>query len=103
MFKVLNIPDFCFHIKQTVVSVDKYCIYLPIDSILQQEKELLQALDYQRTLLEEACEACTKEETELYRLEEQINHAQEQVNGFRNCSQSHRTKCVICFEEVQKH
>ncbi|KAL7403667.1 hypothetical protein ABVT39_003475 [Epinephelus coioides] len=45
----------------------------------QLEKELLKALDYQRSLLAEAQERCVEAENKLHHLEEQISHAQEQM------------------------
>ncbi|XP_070834922.1 dynein heavy chain domain-containing protein 1 [Chaetodon trifascialis] len=45
----------------------------------QREKELLTAVVYQRSLLEEACKTCEEEEDRLYHLEEQINDAQKQL------------------------
>lgn len=52
-------------------------------SDLQQENELLQALDDKSKLHNEACEACTAEEVRLFRLEEHIIHAQEEVTQFQ--------------------
>ncbi|XP_076585176.1 dynein heavy chain domain-containing protein 1 [Chaetodon auriga] len=45
----------------------------------QREKELLTAVDYRRSLLEEACKTCEVEENKVYHLEEQINYAQKQL------------------------
>ncbi|XP_035515196.1 dynein heavy chain domain-containing protein 1-like [Morone saxatilis] len=45
----------------------------------QYEKELLSAVDYQRSVLEEAQDACVVEENKLYHLEEQINNAQKEA------------------------
>lgn len=56
------------------------CLHL---SDLQQENELLQALDDKSKLHNEACEACTAEEIRLLRLEEHIIHAQEEVTQFQ--------------------
>lgn len=50
---------------------------------LQLENELLQALDDKSKLHNEACEACTAEEIRLFRLEEHIIHAQEEVTQFQ--------------------
>ncbi|XP_032390213.1 dynein heavy chain domain-containing protein 1 [Etheostoma spectabile] len=45
----------------------------------QREKELLRALDYHKSLLEEARQKCVVEERKLHHLEEQINHAQKKI------------------------
>lgn len=71
--------------------------YSAIFTILQREKELLRAVDYQRSLLEEAWETCVVEENQLYHLEEQIRHAQKQVNRF---PKSYKL-CHIYLEEAQ--
>lgn len=52
----------------------------PFLSVLQLEKELLRAIDDQRSLLEETQQKCVEAENKLYHFEEQINHAQEQVS-----------------------
>lgn len=52
-------------------------IYLPN---MQQENQLLQAEDDRRRLYDEACEACAAEELRLFRLEECLICAQEEVN-----------------------
>lgn len=52
-------------------------------SDLQLENELLQTLDDKSKLHNEACEACTAEEIRLFRLEEHIIHAQEEVTQFQ--------------------
>ncbi|XP_031144859.1 dynein heavy chain domain-containing protein 1 [Sander lucioperca] len=45
----------------------------------QREKELLRAVDYHKSLLEEARQKCVVEESKLLHLEEQINHAQKKI------------------------
>lgn len=55
---------------------------MPSLFILQREKELLRAVDYHKSLLEEARQKCVVEESKLLHLEEQINHAQKKVNRF---------------------
>ncbi|XP_070683759.1 dynein heavy chain domain-containing protein 1 [Pempheris klunzingeri] len=45
----------------------------------QYEKDLLRAVECQKSLLEEAQDTCTAAENKLYNLEEQINHAQIQL------------------------
>lgn len=52
-------------------------------SDLQQENELLQALDDKHKLHNEACEVCTAEEIRLFRLEEHIIRAQEEVTRLK--------------------
>ncbi|XP_067441454.1 dynein heavy chain domain-containing protein 1 isoform X1 [Thunnus thynnus] len=47
----------------------------------QLEKELLRAIDDQRSLLEETQQKCVEAENKLYHFEEQINHAQEQIRS----------------------
>lgn len=54
-------------------------LYLPN---MQQENQLLQAEDDRRRLYDEACEACAAEELRLFRLEERLICAQEEVNWF---------------------
>ncbi|XP_071386131.1 dynein heavy chain domain-containing protein 1 [Centroberyx affinis] len=46
----------------------------------QREKELLSAVDVERSLLEEAGQKCVVEENKLQQLEEQIHHTQQQVS-----------------------
>lgn len=43
---------------------------------------LLRAVDDHKSLLEDAQEKCVVEENKVYDLDEQINHAQKQVNRF---------------------
>ncbi|XP_042341799.1 dynein heavy chain domain-containing protein 1 [Plectropomus leopardus] len=57
------------------------CLQEKVAETQQREKELLKALDYQRSLLEEAQEKFVVEENKLHQLEEQISHAQEQVRS----------------------
>lgn len=48
---------------------------------MQQENQLVQAEEDSRRLYHEACEACAAEELRLFRLEERLICAQEEVNG----------------------
>lgn len=50
---------------------------------MQQENQLLQAEDEQRRQYDEACDACAAEELKLFRLEERLLWAQEEVHRFR--------------------
>lgn len=49
---------------------------------MQHEAELIQAEDDSRRRYHEACEVCGAEELRLFRLEERLICAQEEVNGF---------------------
>lgn len=72
-------------------------------SDLQLENELLQALDDKSKLHNEACEACTAEEIRLFRLEEHIIHAQEEVTNFKKTLTFRQEKSPILSFETLKN
>lgn len=77
--------------------------FISISSLsLQNEKELLSAINYRRSLLEEAEKTCESEETRLNHLIDQRNQAQIEVNCLiKIYIQSHVKQHNIYIEKAQ--